>query len=252
MVDLLRQTFPLFAAALLLGLYGCGGSDVIQGGTPEDRFAAGMVALEDEDYEEAQELFNLVISQSPASEWADDSYFYLAETYLRDGDYQLAAFNFNRLRQAFPSSPFYRLALFKAAESYDESSRPYDRDQTETRYAIDQYQSYLALYQRDSLAGIAAERIVKLRSKLALKDFSTAELYWGLDDYRAALVYYDKVIKNYSDTEYYERAIIGRVRALNELDRTSEALETIDRFEAEAPESSQLGTIQQLRSELQR
>ncbi len=255
MRTLKRELFPLvFLLSALVAsaiVSGCGGgTDVVAGGTPEERFQAGMTALQDEDYQKAQELFNLIITQSPASEYADDAYYYLAESYFRDESYSLAAFNYNRLRQQYPSSPFYRLALFRAAESYDQSSRPADRDQSETRYAIDQYRSFLQLYPQDSLASEAQQRVIQLRTKLAKKDYQTAQQYWGLDDTKAALIYYDKVMDAYPDTDYYDLATIGRIRALTKLNRDQEALETINRFESEHPTSPQLSTIRSLRSDL--
>jgi outer membrane protein assembly factor BamD len=237
---------------LLVGLPSCAGTDDALQSTSEQRFRDGMAALADEDYVKAKELFNLIVTQDPASDVADDAQFYLGEAYFGNDEYRLAAFAYNRLRQSFPSSPFYKDAFFRASESYYKGSLPYDRDQKETKYAIDQFRAFLQYYGQDSLAATARSRIVELRTRLATKDFMIAEQYMDLDDHRAALVYYERVITEYPDTDYYEQAMIGKVRALGELNRTSEAIETIDKFKQERPASPRIQQFQQLRMELGR
>lgn len=254
MITRLHSIFVLLGAALLLaGLPSCAGSeDTAQKNSSEQRYKDGRAALADEDYTKAKELFNLIITQDPASDVADDAQYYLGEAYFGNEEFRLAAFAYNRLRQSFPNSPYYKDAFFRASESYYKGSLPYDRDQKETKYAIDQFRAFLQYYPQDSLSVTARERLVELRSRLAKKDFMVAEQYMDLDDYRAALLYFDRVIAEYPDTDYYEQATIGKIRALGELKRTNEALETIDKFKAERPASARINQIQQLRTELGR
>lgn len=254
MITRLHTTlFLLGAMVLLAGLPSCAGSgNSLAQSSSEQRFREGMAALEDEDYVKAKEMFELIITQDPASDVADDAQYYLGESYFGNKEYRLAAFAYNRLRTSFPNSPFYRDAFFKASESYYKGSLPHDRDQKETKIAIDQFRSFLQYYAQDSLAPLARARVTELRSRLAMKDFMNAEQYMALDDFRAALIYYDRVIADYADTDFYEQAMIGRVRALSELNRTNEAIETIDKFSAERPSSSRINQIQQLRTRLGR
>ena len=238
---------PLFLLAA------CGDSaQTLRTMTTEDRFRRGMEALEDEDYLEAQEAFNTIILQDPASDYADDAQFYLGETYFRDGDFKLAAFNYNRLRTSFPNSPFYKDAFFRSGEAYYYSSLSYDRDQRETKFAIDVFRAFGTYYAADSLATLARQRIGELQNKLAEKDYRTAELYRKMEEYRAALVYFEKVIENFPGTEFYQLATVGRIKALQELDRKNEALDVARKFIDENPGSQVLGQVRQLQQELAR
>jgi outer membrane protein assembly factor BamD len=201
-------------------------------------------------YEKARQLFEVIVLQDPASEYADDAQFYLAESYFRNEDYKLAALNYGRLRTSFPSSPFYKLALFRAAQSYDNSSLPFDRDQKDTRYAIDQYEGFISLYPSDTLVGEARQRRLALRTKLAQRDYSIAEQYAKIDEYKAALLYYDRVIDLYPETEYFQQATLGKSRALRELNRPSEALDVLNHFIDEHPSSTMLSEARKLKSEI--
>jgi outer membrane protein assembly factor BamD len=241
----------LLSLVLVAGAIGCGeSSQTLANKSSADRFREGMAELEDEDYEEARQLFEVIVLQDPASEFADDAQFYLGESYFRNEDYKLAALHYNRLRTSFPSSPFYKMALFRAAESYDNSSLPYDRDQTDTKYAIDQYDGFMSLYPSDTLVAEARSRKMALRSKLAHKEYSIAEQYASFEDYKAALLYYERVIELYPDTEYFQPATLGKSRALSELDRPDEALKVINHFIDEHPGSTLLSEAQKLKAEL--
>lgn len=196
-------------------------AQTLKGGSSEERFLKGKAAFDDEDYEEAQQIFNTIILQDPASDYADDAQFYLAESYYRDGDYKLAAFNYNRLRTSFPNSPFYKQAFFQSGESYYNSSLSYDRDQRETRYAIDVFKSFASIYATDSLARTARSRVSELQEKLAQKDFTTGELYIRMEDYKAAMIYFDRVMEQYPETQYAKLAADRKRVAQSELDRVT-------------------------------
>jgi outer membrane protein assembly factor BamD len=250
---MIRQLAFLLAIMATFAVAACGGSSAVeQTGSVEERFKRGMAELEDEDYDEAKQIFEVIVIQDPASEYADDAQFYLGETYFRQEDYKLAAFNFNRLRSSFPSSPFYKQALFKAAESYYYSAPPFNRDQRDTKVAIDQFKIFADFYPSDSLASVARERVKELRGRMALRDFTTAEQYMKLDEYKSALIYYDRVMELYPDTEYAAQALVGRIRALAELDRKPEALAAARAYLAENANGGQASTVQQLIQELSR
>jgi outer membrane protein assembly factor BamD len=240
----------------LLAIAGCGGSsEVVQSKPVDKRFEEAMAAFRAEDYKKAEQLFEIIVIQDPASEYADDAQFYLAECYYRDEDYTRAVYAYNRVRA---SSPFYRKAVFQAGESYFRKSYPYDRDQRETKFAIDQLKFAARLLKTpggqdslvgnaDSLAALAQAHITDLRTKLARKDFETAQQYWQLDDPAAALVYYQRVIDLYPDTQYFEPATIGKIEALYHLQRPSEATDTADKFLNQNPNSPAGDRIRQLK-----
>jgi outer membrane protein assembly factor BamD len=232
----------LFLGLVLLSLVGaCSGAEEITRTSPtEERFRQAMAEFEDEDYEEARKLFEAIVLQDPASEVADDAQYYLAESYFLDGEYHLAAYAYNRVG-SFPNSPFYKLARFKTGESYFFSSGTYDRDQKETRAAIDHFRAFALAYAGDSLATLAQGRVGELRSKLARRDFEVAEQYGRLDDPTAALVYYSKVLEEFADTDYFGRAVGGKIVSLCELERATEARSFADSIVLARPDDPGVG-----------
>ncbi len=193
-------------------------------------FKQGLAALEDKDYLEAQRMFDVIRLQFPATAYADDAQYYLGESHYRKEEYILAAFNFGMVRRSYPNSEFVKAATYKTAMCYYQLSPPYDRDQDYTRKAIAGFSEFQAMYPTDSLAIVSSAKIIELRNKLALRDFSAAENYRTMMYNRAALAYYDIVIDDYTDTEYCEQSYLRKMELLIKGKKYSEAKNTAETY----------------------
>lgn len=214
--DLHSMLKPILVATILslTLVVGCGGSgSSTKDLTTEERFKRGKEALDNEDYQKAQEMFEVILLQDPASEYADDAQFHLAETYYLTKEYRVAAFHYSRVMNDFPGSPLYKQALFMTGECYYEVSPQYERDQNQTETAIRQYRAFLQFFPNDPLAQTVQERIVDLRTRLARRDYSVAQQYLSRGEYKAADLYFQRVIERYPETIYYQQAVEGSRRA---------------------------------------
>ena len=83
-----------------------------------------------------------------------------------------------------------------------------------------------------------AERLLKVcRLKLAEKDFKAGELYRKLQDYDAALVYFNSVIDSYYDTKFIKGALFWKGESLFRLARYNEAQEVFLELLAKYPKN---------------
>ena len=196
----------------------------------ESAYKAGLVAFEKEDYFEAQRLFDLIRLQFPTTQFADDAQYYLAEINFARKEFVMAAFNYSMIRRSYPTSDLNKQALYKTALCYYELSPPADRDQDYTKKAIVSFSEFQAIYSTDSLSGIAGKFIVELRNRLAEREMITAELYRNLYSNRSALIYFETVLEDYPDTEFYEQAFVGKIESLIALRRYDEAKSVIELY----------------------
>lgn len=216
-------------------LTSCGSRVDTQNMTAEELFAKGKELLESNDYLESQKMFDLIKLQFPASQFADDAQYYLAELDFKREKYILAAFGYNSLRRMYPSSEYNKQSLYMRAICYYKLSPAYERDQEYTRKAIESFMEFQTTYPKDSLSTECDIRIGEMRNKLAQRDFSTAELYSKLDDPKAAIVYYDFVLNLYDDTKFFEDSYFGKVKSLIKMNRVEEAKSIIKLYDNKFP-----------------
>jgi outer membrane protein assembly factor BamD len=90
-----------------------------------------------------------------------------------------------------------------AYTKYLDSPR-YSLDQTVTREAIDEFQLFINRFPYGDKAQEATDLIVELRDKLQKKSYNIANLYLKMEDYRAAIISYQNMLKEFPDTEFKE------------------------------------------------
>lgn len=212
----------------------------------DEYYEQALEAFTTEDLTRAQKFFDVIKLQYPASKYADDAQYYLAEINVKKNENILAAYNYNQLRRTFPNSEFAKIAAYKAALSSARQSPKYDRDQDYTRQAIKAFSEFQAVYPKDSLTAEAGKKIVELRTKLAEHDFRTAELYVKLQAPRAAIAYFDLVLANYPDTEFLEPSFLGKIRMQVRLKRGTEAQEGMRLYRQRFPQGKLLTEADEL------
>lgn len=240
-----RNISILFAFTALL-INSCSSPQVYKPTSAEDVFNQGVEDFKEGDYIDAQKNFDKIKLQYPASAYADDAYFYIAEINYERKQYIVAAYHYNSLRRTHPRSDYAKIALYKTAQCFLEMSPSYDRDQDYTIKAINKFSEFQAFYPDDSLSNEATKTIVQLRNKLAHKEYSTAELYIKLRDLRASIVYFDKVIENYPDTEFFELAYYGKIETLYKMKEYDEAKSIVDLYKKTFPDGEHLDEIKEL------
>ena len=97
----------------------------------------------------------------------------------------------------------YRLAL-----CYFELSPKYNLDRTYTRYAITELQNYLDVYPSSKYSSEAEKKSCGIKEQTCFKIYSSAELYFNVEKYKSALVYYDQILNDYFDSDYADDAFI--------------------------------------------
>lgn len=235
----------------LVASTGCGSSEgASHVRSADDIYAEGVEEFNSGDYLEAQKLFDIIKLQYPASQYADDAQYYMAEINYKKSEYVLAAYNYNLLRRAFPSSPYAKEALYKASMSYLQLSPDPQREQSYTKQAIRSFSEFQSFYPDDSLAVESGKRIVELRDKLAERDFQTAELYVKLEYPRAALIYFNQVINDFADTRFLEPSYVGKLKMQLRLKQLNDARETVRLYKQQFPQGEYRDEVQQMASAL--
>lgn len=202
---------------------------------------------EDKDYYRAIQLFDQLMPLYRGTEKAERMAYYYANANYEQKDYILASYYFSQFSKNFPNSKHAEEAAFMSAYCNYLDSPPETLDQTVTYDAIQDLQLFINQYPKSERVAKANELIDELRLKLETKALNIAVLYFKMNDYKAAVINYQNLVKDYPDTKYRETAMFhiakayyyyaGSSIAQKQGERYQLCAEAVDNFLANFPES---------------
>jgi outer membrane protein assembly factor BamD len=229
------------AAFVVVGLVlvaaGCAGTPELEQLSGDQRFARAMTLFAEKNYLDAYEEFRIVTLQFQGSTFADQAQFQMGECRFMREEYLLAAYEYDVLTRTMPTSKLVPQARYKRALSYYKQSPEYYHDQTSTRQAIDEFQSFIEYHPTDSLVTDAEAKISELNTKLARKEFENGLTYMYMEYYKSAAAAFDHVLEKYHDSPYAEQAQLKKAEAMLKRSKVPEAKAEIEKFFSKYPNS---------------
>jgi outer membrane protein assembly factor BamD len=202
----------------------------------EDQFARAKKLYDNEKYFKAIGEFQKVIFNYPGATLIDSALYYLAMSYFGDKDYELAAVEFRRLSSSYPQSDFRDGAQYMAAVCFLKNSpKHYALDQEDLKRGIGLLEEFIIDNPDSPWMEDARQSIQEGYAKLAQKTFESGMLYFRMYDFRAAEIYFQYVIDNYTDTEYAAQALFKMSEMSYRMKKYEEALTRFNNFTAIYP-----------------
>ena len=257
------RIIPIILLTLTIAFGACKNKELIQPGDPINVAYDKAVALyEKGKWGDAAYGFDLVTRMGRGTNYATESQYFLAESYYNNRQYILAASEYERFISYYPQDEKREMVEYKLAMCYYEQSPRYRLDQSTTRRAIELFQLYNNKYPNSELVVESAARIDELRSKLAHKDYESAEYYLRVKSYKAATIYYDLVIDQFPESEWAEAALVRQIETYIEYadnsvtarqpERYAEAVNTYEKFLQLFPQSDERSKVEGLYNEANR
>ena len=243
--------FLLLLGALINFSCSSGGSSTVDNiDDPEKAFFVAKSLYDKQDYLDAIDEFTTIKLKFSGSSIIDKSLYYLGMSYYKREEYILANYEFGSILRNYPSSKFYEDSKYMLGQCYYGLSPNYKLDQTYTRYAINEFQNYVEIYPNGKYTAKAERKISELKSKLALKEYKSAELYFDIGKYKSALVYYTHITEEYSDTKYADAALYGVIKSQFKKKNYDQVSEAIKKFEDRYPTSEYLRNVLSIKSQI--
>jgi len=180
----------------------------------EQYYQNGLKAFNKKKWEKAIENFTLVVINSPGGELADDAQFHIGECHFRRKEYILAISEYQQLIDRYAYSTYVEEAAYKIALSQFNSAPRYQLQQDYSLMALQSFQDFIDTYPNSRFGADAEQKIGEIRAKLARKLFESGKLYRKLQEWPAAIIYLDKVLELYYDTEWAEKARLEKAYCL--------------------------------------
>jgi len=161
------------------------------------------------------DIFRTVIINAPYGEFAAPAQYkiglYLSEKRL----FQEARDEFEKVLNDYPESEWAKAAKYQIAMSDAKRSTDAQYDQKITKVAVEGLEKFVEVYPDGQLSIEAKDQIKELREKEAKNNFIVAKFYEKQKNYKAAKMYYQVVVDDYSDTSIVRDALL-KIREMSQ------------------------------------
>jgi outer membrane protein assembly factor BamD len=244
-----RRSVVLAALVAALGaMSACasgGRGSVPPGTTQPDQFLfdKGNEALKNKKWLTAREYFKQVNETYTQSPLRPDAKLAIGDTYLGEGSVEalvLAISEFQEFLSFYPTHARADYAQYKLGMAHFRQMRSPQRDQTETRDTIRDFEAFLARYPNSSLTPEVQAKLREARDRLGTSEFEIGRFYYRIRWYPGAIDRLTGLLKNDPEFSARDGAYFYLGEALVKANREAEALPYFEKLIAEFEESEHL------------
>jgi outer membrane protein assembly factor BamD len=227
-----------------IGIAGCSTkrTNIPTGVTEPDKYLyeQGTASMADRKWFTAREYFQQLVDGYPQSPLRAEAKLGLGDAYLGDGTTEgklRAEREFQEFLSYFPTHPRADYAQYKLAMTHFEQMPKAERDQTETRAALDQFQAFRERYPNSALMPEVREKERIARDRLSESIYKVGYFYHKARWYPGGISRFRQVLEE--DPEFTNRDAVYfyLAEAYVVLKREAEALPLLDRLHEEFEES---------------
>ena len=255
-----RMTKLKFVTAILLALVvsacATGGPRQPPAGTTEpDKFLfdRGNENLQRKRWLYAREYFRQLVDSYPTSRYRADAKLGIGDSYLGEKSAESYVLGINEYREFlnfYPTHERAHYAQYQLAMAYFNQMRSPMRDQTETRDAIRELQTYIARYADKPLINDARQKLREAKDRLADWDVGVAVHYFRIRWYPGVVGRLEPLLK--ADPDYTRRDAVFYYlgESYFKAQRPAEALPYFERLVKEFEQSEHLEEAQKRIAEI--
>ncbi len=141
-------------------------------------------------------IFTIITANAPFSRFAPAAQFKIGQAYETQGDYKGAINAYQKVVDKYPTNPLAADSLYQIAYSYMQiATKTGSNDRTNTQRAREGFEDFLAANPNHEKAAQAREDLAGLASQQTGGSLEIANFYYKQQQYRAAVVYYNDVIR---------------------------------------------------------
>ena len=205
-MEILRKITILFIIGSIVSISACKSEfeKIRSSGDVQLLYKSAYKYYQEEEYQKAQTLYELIVSSYRGKKEAEDIYFKYAYTYYHLERYILASYYFKNFAQTFSTSSLREEADFMTAYSNYKLSPSFRLDQSYSDKAIEGFQLFVNTYPESERVKECNRLIDEMRLKQEEKAFDEGKLYFDLRQYQAAMHSFENLLKDFPETKNAE------------------------------------------------
>ncbi len=167
--------------------------------TAQELFEAGMDAMGEKEYVDAQGYFSKLKDRFPFSPYALKAELALGDAYYLDAKYLLSLDAYKEFEALHPSNEQIPYVLYQIGSANYNLFKSIDRRQENIKEGLEYFYRLEETYPNSQYANPAKELIVKSRRILAEHEIYVADFFWRTEQFGPAWHRYQYVVENFSD-----------------------------------------------------
>ena len=253
------MTTRLFTALFLsLLAVGCGSTSrgLVPAGTTEpDKFLydKGNDALTRKKWLTAREYFKQLNETYTASPLRPDAKLGIGDTYLGEGTAEALVLGINEYKEFltfYPTNPRADYAQYKLGLAHFRQMRGAQRDQTETRDAVAEFDTFVQRYPASQLMPEVQAKLREAKDRIDEADYLVGFFYWRQKWYPGAIDRFKSVLKQDPSFTNRDAVYFHLADSLIKMRKEAEALPYLEKLVAEFEQSEYLVQSQKRIAEL--
>lgn len=204
---------------------------VLKGENYELKYDRAYQYYKDKKYVQALTLFEQVLPKYKLTPKGEDIYYHYAYCHWHLKDYYLAGFYFDQFVKQYPNSKFVEECSFLNAMCAVKLSPESSLDQIDTETALEELQIFIDEYPFSARIDTCNKIMDKLRSKLEVKQYNYAKLYYKMENYKASYTALKAALQQYPNTVFREEMIYMMLNSAHKLAENSIQYKKMDRYE---------------------
>lgn len=168
------------------------------------KFAKAREFYDKKQYIKSSQLYEELIPVMRGTERAEEVAYYHAWSEYHLGDFYLSQYYFKNYTRQFPDGSHVEECYYMNALCYYLTSPNYKLDQTNSKNAIKEFQSFIDTYPSSGRIDTCNILMDKLYAKLERKEYEIIKQYFKMDDWKASIVATQNYIKEYPSSSYNE------------------------------------------------
>ena len=258
----ISRSIPSALSALLCALFAlaCGSNPPVTAG-PGDAdqilLDRGNASLKDKSWTRARTYYTELLESYPQSPLRADAKLGVGDTFLGENNsasYVYAQNEYREFLAFYPTNPRADYAQMQLGMVHFNQMLSPQRDQTETREAIKEFQTFIERYPNSKLITQVKQRLREAKDRLAEWNLGVANFYSSIRNYPGAESRYRELLKEDPEFTRRDSLYFHFAELLEKTNRKAEALPIYERLRSEYEKSEHLEEatrrIERLKQEL--
>jgi outer membrane assembly lipoprotein YfiO len=210
-------------------------------------FDRGTAELEAKHWVTAREFFKRVTETYTQSPLRPDAKLAIGDTYMGEGTAEALVLGINEFQEFlsfYPTNPRADYAQYKLGMAHIKQMRAPERDQTETKNTIREFESFISRYPNSSLMPEVKAKLREARDRLSESEFLVGRFYYRINWYPGAIERLSALLKQDADFTRRDGVYFYLAESYVKQKREAEALPYFEKLIDEFQQSEYLKDAQ--------